>query len=207
MGWLINVGYPAEGEKNLGERVYAFFHPSFQEYFAALAVEDWHYFLNHVPENPEQGTYRIFERQWKEVILLWLGQEDIKKQMKEEFIKALVNFQDGCGQWNKENVDKGFYEYQAYFLAAIGITEFKDYSQVNEIVTQIFTWCFGYFNNQLREWQIFNRKVQENARTVLVETERERAITTLENLIANSQDASTFLFMIDSLIQIDPSNT
>jgi predicted NACHT family NTPase len=70
LGWLNKVGLAAESPD---ETVYAFWHPTFEEYFAALAVDDWDFFLNHVPDNPKQGIYRIFEKQWKEVILLWLG--------------------------------------------------------------------------------------------------------------------------------------
>jgi predicted NACHT family NTPase len=48
IGWLNNVGIAAESPTQ--EKVYAFFHPSFEEYFAALAINDWDYFLprNHV---------------------------------------------------------------------------------------------------------------------------------------------------------------
>jgi predicted NACHT family NTPase len=41
-GWLNKVGMASE---NPDESVYAFFHPSFQEYFAALAIDDWDFFL------------------------------------------------------------------------------------------------------------------------------------------------------------------
>ncbi|MBE9210428.1 NACHT domain-containing protein [Nostoc sp. LEGE 06077] len=78
VGWLNLVDRVAETE----EEVYAFFHPNFQEYFAALRVDDWHEFLNHVPNNITQGTYRIFEPQWKEVILLWFGRDDVVKNEK-----------------------------------------------------------------------------------------------------------------------------
>jgi predicted NACHT family NTPase len=99
LGWLNQVGLAAESETQ--ETVYAFFHPTFQEYFAALAIDDWRYFLNHVPDNPAQGIYRIFEPQWKEVIFLWLGRphEEVEKEQKEEFIKKLVEFEDGCGEF------------------------------------------------------------------------------------------------------------
>jgi predicted NACHT family NTPase len=123
VGWLNRVGVDG---KNL-KPVYAFFHPTFQEYFAALAIKDWRYFLNHVPDHPAQGIYRIFEPQWKEVILLWLGREDVGKEGKEEFIKALVEFEDGC---------KGFYGYRAYFLAAMGIGEFIVNQQVIDALVQ-----------------------------------------------------------------------
>ncbi|MCL6755127.1 hypothetical protein KBT16_30800 [Nostoc sp. CCCryo 231-06] len=69
-GWLNCVGIDTNRKP-----VYAFFHASFQEYFAAKAIDDWHLFLNHVPKNPSQGIYRIFEPQWKQTILLWLGRE------------------------------------------------------------------------------------------------------------------------------------
>ena len=68
LGWLNLVAKDAE----TAEGIYAFYHPTFQEYFAALAVEDWHFFLNHIPENPQHpdARYSIFDKQWKEVILL-----------------------------------------------------------------------------------------------------------------------------------------
>jgi hypothetical protein len=48
------------------------------------------------------------------VILLWPGARGYALSAKEEFIKALVEFEDGC---------KDFYKYQAYFLAAAGLAE------------------------------------------------------------------------------------
>ncbi|MEA5580383.1 NACHT domain-containing protein [Nodularia harveyana UHCC-0300] len=89
LGWLNPV--------NINEKVYAFLHPNFQEYFAALAIDYGHYFLNHVPDNPEDGTYRIFDPQWKEVIMFWMEKmktDDLHK--KEEFKKYVHNFQDNC---------------------------------------------------------------------------------------------------------------
>ncbi|WP_230966933.1 NACHT domain-containing protein [Nostoc commune] len=78
LGWLNEVGLAAESPK---EKVYLFYHTTFEEYFAALAVKDWHEFLNHVPDNPALGVYCIFAPQWKEVILLWLGREDVGRSL------------------------------------------------------------------------------------------------------------------------------
>ena len=105
LNWLIE----AYKDADTGQPIYAFFHPTFQEYFAACAIPNWDYFLKHVPHNPAQGTYRIFEPQWKQVILLWLGREDVPKQEKEKFIKVLMEFNDGC---------EYFYGFRAYFLAS-----------------------------------------------------------------------------------------
>ncbi|MFN6527395.1 HEAT repeat domain-containing protein [Nostoc sp. ChiSLP03a] len=130
LGWLNCVGIDPNRKP-----VYAFFHASFQEYFAAKAIDEWHFFLNHVTENPSQGTYRIFEPQWKQTILLWLGREEENlKQQKQQFIDALVNFQDGCQKC---------YEYRAYFLATAGIAEFRNYSRADEIIVEIIKWTIN----------------------------------------------------------------
>jgi len=177
LGWLNLVARDAE----TAEGIYAFYHPTFPEYFAALAVEDWHLFLNHIPKNPQHpdARYRIFEKQWKEVILLWLGREEVGKEEKEAFIKALVKFKVG---WDK------FYGYRAYFLAAAGIAEFKDCSLADEIVSQIVIWRFGYFNKQKQNWRTFLDPIVDRAREVLKETDRKRAIFALVELIRNSGD-------------------
>ncbi|WP_442935812.1 HEAT repeat domain-containing protein [Nostoc sp.] len=204
LGWLNHVGIAAESSSK--EKVYAFYHATFEEYFAALAVDDWHYFLKHVPENPEQGIYRIFEPQWKEVILLWFGREDVKEQQKKDFIKALVEFEDGCNSQSQIPDWKGFYEYRAYFIAAAGIAEFKDCDLADAIVKQIVRWGFGYFNIEKQKWQTFDEPIEEKAKAVLAETDRKKAIATLEELIHNSQDEETRLQAASSLGQIAKDN-
>lgn len=92
VGWLNQVDRDAVSD----EDVYAFFHPNFQEYFAALVIDDWRYFLNHVSDNPDQGVYRVFEAKWKEVMLMWIGRNDILPKIKDEFMLELSNFKDGC---------------------------------------------------------------------------------------------------------------
>ncbi|KAB8316840.1 NACHT domain-containing protein [Tolypothrix campylonemoides VB511288] len=175
LGWLNQV----DRDKQTDEPFYAFYHATFQEYFAALAIDDWHFLLNHVPNNPSQGTYRIFEPQWKQVILLWLGREDVEKVHKEEFIKALVKFQDGCGK---------YYKYRAYFLAAAGIAEFGECSRADEIVEQIVKWGF---KTSFIDKLITNSPPLEAANAVLSETYRPKAINALVNFIGNSKDDFT----------------
>ena len=176
LGWLNRVGVDAQ---NPLKSVYAFYHPSFQEYFAACEIKDWHFFLNHVPQNPQQGIYRIFERQWKEVMLLWMGRKDVDREEKEAFIKALVEFDDGC---------KYFYGFRAYFLAAVLIDEFKDCSLGDAIVAQIVKLGFGYLNIEKQEWQTFLNPIAEGAKAILPESDRTIAIATLTELIRTSDD-------------------
>lgn len=176
VGWLNWVYKDAE----TGEDVYAFFHLTFQEYFAACAIDDWRKdFFNHVPENPMQGTYRIFEPQWKEVILLWLGRnEGVKKKQKEEFIQALVEFEDGF---------QNLYWFQAYFLAAAGIVELDGCSYADAIVKQIVQWAFGYFDRTKQTWMSFS-PLDYKARALLPETLRSQVITELTELLHTCQD-------------------
>ncbi|AFZ02628.1 HEAT repeat domain-containing protein [Calothrix sp. PCC 6303] len=206
LGWLNEVGLATESATK--EKVYAFYHTTFEEYFAALAVDDWHEFLNHVPENPALGVYRIFDLQWKEVILLWLGREDVGKQKKEEFIQALLEFDDGCGEFKAiDRVRKGFYEFRAYFLAAAGVDEWKNSCQADPIVAEIVKWGFGEFKVEQNDWVRFLETIAEEAQTVLPQTNRIKAIDALMKLIDNPQ-LNNFRRRqaADNLGKIDPGN-
>ncbi len=162
LGWLNRVGI------DFDEPVYAFYHATFQEYFAALAVDDWDYFLprNHVDFPVVGKVYRIFEAQWKQVIVLWLGRGDIADEKKEEFIEALMNFEDNCN---------GFYYLQSFCLASVGIGEFQQCSRADEIVKTLIDNVFSYKIPDPCIW---------TASIALRETDRNRAIANLIALVA-----------------------
>ncbi|NER48957.1 MAG: NACHT domain-containing protein [Symploca sp. SIO1A3] len=224
LGWLNPVGLPKVEEIDSDETVYAFFHPTFQEYFAALEIADWDwdFFLpnthhNHNPK-PVSERYRIFEPQWKEVILLWLGlpKKKVSDKKKEEFIKALVKFEDEC--WY-------FYQHRAYLLAAAGIAEFTS-DRCDEIMGRIIDWsfcsqpvymkesnCHGYFfparqtPENIQQWtkNNYNKSVpsMESAREVLKETDRKKAIDLLtellqQNDVAYGDEVALLLGQLDS---------
>lgn len=220
LGWLNQVGVAAE---NPSEPVYAFFHPTFQEYFAASATNDWHDFLQHDNHHPTpmQGIYRIFQPQWKESIILWLGQseQEVQNSEKEEFIKALVTFTDGCSN---------FYWYRAFSLAAAGIAEYPDYSHANLIITELVTQAFHQPINQPESKPL--RLIAEKAKQALKETDHPRVINalieiepipiyflveiatsdkddigTLTNLVQH-QTEDICLIAARKLLQIDPGN-
>ncbi|MCT7969330.1 HEAT repeat domain-containing protein [Laspinema sp. D1] len=208
LGWLNRL-------ERSPEAIWLFYHATFQEYFAALAVENWNDFLPRTHVNrPVEGKYRIFEPQWKQVILLWLGREyvkneDVQNKEKEAFIRALVKFEEGWGEWNFEKVDRGFYEYRAYFLAAAGINEFKAFSPslAADIVRQLVKWGFGYFKIEKQEWQTFLSPITEGARKAIPETIRRLAVVALNAIIENYPNE--YIFLQDaalSLGKIDPGN-
>jgi transcriptional regulator with XRE-family HTH domain len=173
LGWINKLGGAVD---NVDESVYAFLHPTFQEYFAALAIDDWNFFLPREHENkPVQGKeYRIFEPQWKEVILLWLGRSDIEDK-KEKFVDRLIQFDDGY-----ENLC--FYTCPALFLAAAGITEFH-YSQTDKVIEKIMQWGFNYFEIGKNKWIRFLQPIQQGAIGVLSEIDQDSAVKALVQLI------------------------
>ena len=188
LGWLNQVDRNLETD----EPFYAFYHATFQEYFAALAIDDWGFFLprDHKDKpvkdaDNKNKPYRIFEPQWKEVILLWLGREDVEKEQKEEFIEALVKFRDGCG---------GFYQHRAYFFAAAGVAEFEECSRSDEVVAQIVQWSSNY------------GLLLDGARAALQQTHRAKAIDALVNLIATKDNYYTRMLALPSLGEIAVGN-
>ncbi|MGL4497613.1 MAG: NACHT domain-containing protein [Planktothrix sp.] len=191
-GWLNRIGVTGEKPR---EDAYAFFHPTFQEYFAALAIgEDWTYFLNHTPEDPSQGTYRIFEPQWKEVFLLWMGLKSDEsssvsnEEQKENFIEALLQF--------KTQIK--FYRLIVYLIACQGIAELRESRFTTDIVETLVAFGFGSPTKNMGEWinkntsELINKNASElkrrfrwgktAARTALKTTNHSQVIEGLNNL-------------------------
>jgi hypothetical protein len=161
LGWLNQVGISA----TTGERIYAFYHPTFQEYFAAQSVADWRFFLPY-----------LFTPGWRETIWLWFGRNEIASQDKEEFIEYLSNFQDGCG---------GFYNYRAYFLAATGLAEFPQARQAENILNKLIYWRFGAATSQ-NPRRTFPSCLSDAARVALLQSDRTLVIKSLIRFLESS---------------------
>ena len=210
-GWLNNVGVAAESPT---KKVYAFFHATFEEYFAALAIDDWDFFL---PRNHgkwgnypvKNKYYRVFDNRWKEVILLWLGRNDLHDVEKDEFIKKLVYFHDG----NYYNL----YGFHTLFLAAVGITEFKKCRLSDHIVAILVDFALDrfYFHNarlvfggRVENMDIYwsKMRISSIAEKLLVQTIKEKVIATLIEIIKITTEADFCNKAIQCLQEIPLNN-
>ncbi len=160
-------------------------------------MNDWHNFFNHVDNNLADSTYRIFEEQSKAEIFEWFRREDIAKKQKENFIQALVEFKDDCGD---------FYKYRAYLLAAEAINYFKDCSRGDAIALQILKWSYAYFRQDKQDWQIVPQHLVEAARVVLETTDRKRVIAAFVHLIHTTESRSILRIAAEKLGKLDPGN-
>lgn len=135
LGWLNLVDREAETD----EPVYAFFHPTFQEYFAALATDDWHFFLSHVPDRPHEGTYRVFESQWKEVIILWASHSINRYSKTSDFLENLSHI-----DFSSE-VFIDLYEFRKFSLLAEIADAINDSESLNRVLDKLMQWGFYDF--------------------------------------------------------------
>ncbi|MEH2289106.1 HEAT repeat domain-containing protein [Nostoc sp.] len=160
-------------------------------------MHDWQYFFNHDRSNLNQGTYRIFEPEWKAEILHWFSQKDVAKEQKEDFIQALIDFDDGCGD---------FYRYRAYFLAAEALSQFPECSLGDAIVEQLLKWSYAYFRQDKRDWQILPKPLVQTARKTLELTDRKRVIAAFVHLVHTTESRSVLRVAAEKLGTLDPGN-
>ncbi|BBC26958.1 NACHT domain-containing protein [Pseudanabaena sp. ABRG5-3] len=133
------------------EQVYDFLHDSFKEYFAALAIDAWDFFLprDHIDKPVKEKCYRIFEPVWNPVVLLWSGisRNPNTNNQSSLLIEKLIVFDDGCAKSND-------YNNLGHFIALDIAFESNNIVLFDNILDQIIEWAFGTFNqySKKREW-------------------------------------------------------
>ncbi|MEH2194239.1 MAG: hypothetical protein V7K98_16585 [Nostoc sp.] len=160
-------------------------------------MHDWQYFFNHDRSNLSQGTYRIFEPEWKAEILHWFSQEDVAKKQKEDFIQALIGFDDSCGD---------FYRYRAYFLAAEALSQFPECSLGDAIASQVLKWSYAYFRQDKSDWHILPKPLVKAARKTLELTDRKRVIAAFVHLVHTTESPTVLRLAAEKLGELDPGN-
>jgi energy-coupling factor transporter ATP-binding protein EcfA2 len=192
LGWLVPVGLPTlDEEDDRDEDVFTFWHPTFQEYFAALAIDDWHYFFNHAVENPSQGIYKIFEVTWNEIIALWIGRKEISSQDKDDFLEALMDFEDNCDAhyWTK-----------SFLLASTLLDEYSG-TDSNSIFEIVLEWSFGFWEESIQEWKWYS---DSHARENLPRNRGNEVVEYLRSCICKSKDLHIQLSAANEIARINP---
>jgi transcriptional regulator with XRE-family HTH domain len=195
LNWLNKVGDAAE---NPLEKVYAFYHPSFQEYFAALAIDDWDFFLprDHVNKPVQGKQYRVFELNWNEVVLLWSGisQNSNTKNKSTLFIEKLLAFEDGCAVSND-------YNYLGHLIALDIALESNNINLFDSILDEIIEWAFGCLDQNTHEWVTYIN--EEEARLKLKGVSREILINRISRLLPDISSENSILDVINFLLSIN----
>ncbi|MEH2015624.1 hypothetical protein [Nostoc sp.] len=119
------------------------------------------------------------------------------KEQKKDFIQALIDFDDGCGD---------FYRYRAYFLAAKVLSQFPECSLGDAIVEQLLKWSYAYFRQDKRDWQILPKPLVKTARKTPELTDRKRVIATFVHLVHTTESRSILRVAAEELGTLDPGN-
>jgi len=196
VGWLTLIERDEQDQK-----VYAFYHASFQEYFAALAIDDWNDFLpsDHVDKPVKDKRYRIFSAPWKEVILFWIGNN--KEQDKKKFIAALLEFQSGCADIDND-LYEDFYNYKAFFLAASLLTEYSASIQLDNIINKLITLAFE-INCDTGNKCWVQDCIREEALRILGECNPENVFISLNKLLTMPIDTDKQLIISEYILGLE----
>ncbi|MFN5500977.1 MAG: NACHT domain-containing protein, partial [Pseudanabaena sp.] len=209
VGWLTLIERDEQDQE-----VYAFYHASFQEYFAALAVQalDSEYFLptecdSNNFDSIKPKKYRVFCQEWKDIILFWIGRMDIEKFMKKTLIYKLMLFQDNCGD---------FYRFRALCIATECLSEFSQIKHADLLISWITSYAFIYDLDKYTRY-LYNNNYTEEVKSILKKTKVKELIINLEKRIfwyadRKENESSTNDFYLEDfelakiLFFVDPNN-
>ena len=203
LGFLNQV---STGPSNRIQSTFAFWHPTLAEYFAACAIDDWHFFCESSPNSPDgkQPRWRVLEPQWREVFLLWLGREDVS-QFKEPLLQHLFSPESRV----ELNDNKKFDGYRAIFLTVAGLAEFKGFSRAEEVLDLCLNLQHPrFFFDKQKEWIDGLNLARHLAREALLQTDRDLAIRRIFQKLRQLEKPELFdcEFMLSILSQIGVGN-
>lgn len=162
LGWLTPIAH------TIGTKVYRFAHSSFQDYFAAQAIDHWQLFTT-----PQGNTLPIASPTWQAVILLWLGRDDMPEPDKTALMQHLITFEDGCG---------GFFRDRVRLLAGRALAEYPNFVAGHQIIRDLLQWRLNV-GNQVPPVLI------EGAKSALAESDHSRVVKALSEFAQDPQQS------------------
>ncbi len=229
LGWLNQVGVAAEDPS---QRVYAFYHPTFQEYFAAQLVDNWRFFLDHRFQDDDlQTAYIAVPRSRPAPESQSVVPRSRPAPTPQSFIPLhpTATYRVFAPQWrevillwlgrptiaspDKEALIQALIEFDdrcqslnLYHHRAflLAVAGVAEFGECSQTNTIIHQAIQWGFGTQ--QPAIVNTPLGIAARTALAETRRDRALWYLKQLLTASHDETVRCLIAECLRDIDPSN-
>jgi hypothetical protein len=133
------------------------------------------FFLNHNNDNPnpfnkyneKDCVYRVFEKEWQEVIRYWYNRKDIDNDQKYELINVLRNFEDNC---------KSIYKILGILNAVVYVSEFTDICQ-HEIFQDFIDLLASNFEHESELYFFYCDSIRSRAREVFFKVNINQSLT------------------------------
>ncbi|CAN1209909.1 hypothetical protein TUMEXPCC7403_06765 [Tumidithrix helvetica PCC 7403] len=189
------------------EELYDFLHDSFKEYFAALAINDWDFFLpkEHI-DKPlkdnfgEYRKYRIFDEIWRDVIIIWIGRLNIDCVQKKLFFSSLSSFRSGCIT---------SFTWKAKFLYITLLAEYNNIENIDEICNHVIEFLFYEpkvsFENKNKIWVLSNDIARDGIR-IIQQSKSIHLVKCIEIILAKEEKIRKKCDLAKTLLEIDPNN-
>jgi hypothetical protein len=139
----------------------------------------------------------VFQPEFQARIRNWLIDVETPHQQKEDFLQALLDFEDDCG---------GFYRYRAFLLAAEYLALCPECRQGDAIVDRLLKLSYDYFRMEKSDWAMVPGAVAKTAREVLKRTDIARVVPRFETLIRQTKIRSVLHHTRNRLLEIQPGN-
>src|SRR6476469_2436000 len=177
LGWLNLVDIEAATD----DPVYAFFHPTFKEYFASLVIENYQFFME---------RYRIFETQWLEVAILWLESFQISAVLKKELIDTITNL--------KEDKWKNLYRLKLLPLNIVYSCQSGDIHFISESVY----WVCLDDNPQIQQYKLMFPGYEEFIIESLKYYAPKEACDIISQIVINNTDLELYELSLYRLLEV-----